>query len=223
MKILIALVAGLSLVGMVEVASANMISNGSFEDDASTFDDAIGGSSVDGTMRLTPGFTGLTDWTITGTDVAWINSSNIWGLTASDGDYFLDLTSYSRYGTGGVAQTVVSTVIGQSYALSFDLGSSTTYHPAVDIIATASAGSTSTQFFTTASSTNQWDTFMMSFIADSTSTTIGLTGVGTAHTGYYIGLDNVSLTTIPEPVSLLLFGTVLVGLAGVRIRHGMKD
>ena len=64
----------------------------------------------------------------------------------------------------------------------------------------------------------------MSFIADSATTSIELTGVGTAHQGYYIGLDNVSLTAdpVPEPATMLLFGTGLAGLVGARTRRKKK-
>ena len=219
-KLLAGLATGLFLVGMVGMANANLISNGSFENDAAAFVDNDG----DGGMLLIPGFIGLTDWTITGTDVAWINNVNIWGLSTNNGDFFLDLTAWSQFGTGGVAQTVAQTVAGQSYTLSFDLGSSTAWGAETDIIATASAGATTNQFYTTATSTNQWDTFTMSFIADSATSSIELTGVGTAHQGYYIGLDNVSLTAdpVPEPATMLLFGTGLAVLVGARIRRKKK-
>ena len=204
----------LTLLGFATSAHANLITNGSFEEDSSLF---VGGS--DATMVLGVGSTVLSGWTVTGQQIAWIGPGHPWGsLDASDGDYFLDLTSYSPGGSGGVAQTVVNTVVGQTYEFSFDLGSSVTYGASTDIIASVSAGSLSQQFFTTATSGNQWDTFSMTFTADSTTTALNLTGIGTAHTRYYIGLDNVVLkaVSVPEPQTILLFGLSLLAFAARR-------
>ncbi len=196
----------LSLLGMASTVNANLISNGSFEDDSAQF---LGGG--DKTMVLSSGSTVLTGWGITGSNVAWLYD-DYWGITASDGDYFLDLTTYNPGGSGGVAQTNVSTNIGQSYTLSFDLGSSTTYGSSPSII--ASAGAVTNTFSTTATNSNQWDTFSMSFVATDSFTTVELTGVGTNYSGAYIGLDNVSViaSNVPEPSILTLIGLGIFGL-----------
>jgi len=154
------------------MANATLITNGSFEDNSALFVD-----DGNNTMKLTPAATELTNWKITGNEIAWIGPTNPYGLTASDGSYFLDLTSYSPAGSGGVAQTTAATIIGQSYTLTFDLGGSTAYGAATDIIAKATAGSATDTFNTVATSANFWETFSMSFIADSTSTSIELTGI----------------------------------------------
>ncbi len=206
-------VTGLAMLVLAGTANANLISNGSFENDSSLFVD-----NGQETMVLSAGSTVLSDWAVTGNNIAWLYD-DYWGITASDGDYFLDLTSYTPYGVGGVAQSTISTVAGQSYVLSFDLGSSTIYGVNPSII--ASAGSSSSTFSATTTGTNQWDRFSMSFLADSTSTTIALTGVGTAYSGSYIGLDNVSIVTssAPEPTTLALMG---LGLAGVGFSRRRK-
>ena len=145
------LVTGFFLVGLAGMASATLLTNGSFEDYTNFVNEA------DGTMVLNAGDTELTNWVVTG-EIAWIGPSNPFSLTASDGDYFLDLTAYPVGGSGGVAQTSTATVSGQSYTLMFDLGASTSYGNPTQIIATASAGSTTQTFNATATSTDYWQT-----------------------------------------------------------------
>src|SRR5678815_4488708 len=69
-------------------AHANLLTNGSFEDKTNF----VGNS--DDTMSLTAPSTAMTGWTVTGDSLAWIGPGNPFGLTASDGSYFLDLTDY---------------------------------------------------------------------------------------------------------------------------------
>ena len=53
-------------------------------------------------------------WTVTTANLAWIGPSNPFGLTASDGSYFLDLSGYhDNQPYAGVAATSISTVFGQ--------------------------------------------------------------------------------------------------------------
>lgn len=54
--------------------------------------------------------------------LAWITASNPWGLSAQDGDSFLDLTAHPTGAPfGGISQDI-ATVLGQQYELSFYLG-----------------------------------------------------------------------------------------------------
>lgn len=66
-------------------AHANLLVNGSFEDGAFV-------SDGNQTMSLAPGSTVITGWTVITDTTAWINVGNPFGLTASDGSRFLDLT-----------------------------------------------------------------------------------------------------------------------------------
>ena len=201
------------LFGVTQIVHADLISNGSFES-------GIYAPPNNDTMSLSIGATNITGWTVVSDEIAWIGPSSPWSLTASTGDFFIDLTGHS-FGSpfGGVSQTV-STTPGQTYQLSFDLGSSNLYGRPSAIL--ASAGSTSSIFTSALTGGNSdWQSFMLLFTASSTSTTISLTGNVGQH---YIGLDNVAVnavTPVPEPASyvMMLVGLGLLGFV-VRRKHG---
>lgn len=197
-------------------AQASLLANGSFE--SGTFVD-------DGnkTMTLNTGSTSITGWTVAGSHLAWIDTGNPWGLSAQDGDRFLDLTGYTPGAPfGGVTQTV-ATDVGQQYDLTFYLGSYTQRWggPPVSILASA-AGTTQTFTVTNTTTESTWTPFTFHFTAGSANTAVTLTGVAGVN---YIGLDNVSLdpvgeVVIPEPESYVLAALGMAVLAvGRLVRH----
>jgi choice-of-anchor C domain-containing protein len=88
----------------VEITSANLISNGSFE---------IGTDPGAGAITLGKGSTAIADWTVLGTNVDYIGG--LW--EAADGNRSLDLSG-SNWGR---VQQDVATVAGASYTVTFDL------------------------------------------------------------------------------------------------------
>jgi len=187
-------------------AHANLLSNGSFE---------LGGFVNQGndTMSLAAGSTVITGWTVVTDTTAWIGPTNPFGLTASDGSFFLDLTNYQTGAPFAGMSQVIATTPGATYSLSFDLGGST-FWGRPDAI-TASAAGTSATFTTPLTGTNNdWQHVSMQFTATSGSTTVLLQGV----TGLkYIGLDNASVDLVSAPVpepgtwALMLAGLGVVG------------
>ncbi len=187
-----------------------VINNGSFENTTGFVPD------YRDSMELNGGSTTITGWLVTGRQVLWIGPTNPYGLTASNGSYFLDLTGdYAGSPYGGVEQTIVA--VPGKYTLEFDLGSSTTYG-LPDAITVAITGSSPQTFTSTnPSSSNAWELEAMPFTVTGIGpqyVTISLTGSG----GYnYIGLDNVKV--VPIPAAGWLLGSGLMGLGLLRFRR----
>lgn len=130
-----AVVLSASLLGASAV-HANLVANGSFESGAFV-------NQGNDTMSLSAGSTTITGWTVVTDTTAWIGPTNPWGLSASDGGYFLDLTNYQTGApfAGLILTQVISTTPSATYALSFDLGGSTFWGRPNAITATAAATS----------------------------------------------------------------------------------
>jgi len=207
-----ALVLCTSLLGAA-AAHANLLSNGSFES----------GSFVNqgnDTMSLAAGSTTISGWTVVTDTAAWIGPTNPFGLSASDGSFFLDLTNYQAGPPFAGMSQVIATTPGATYALSFDLGGSTRWGRPDAI--TASAAGTSTTFTTPLTGTNNdWQHISMQFMASSSLTTVRLQGATGSN---YIGLDNASVDfvsgpVVPEPGTFVLLS---LGLAGVVLARKRK-
>jgi hypothetical protein len=190
-------------------AHANLLVNGSFESGAFV-------NQGNDTMSPPVGSTVITGWTVATDVIAWIGPTNPFGLTASDGSFFLDLTNYQAGPPfGGVTQTI-ATVPGAVYSLSFDLGSST-FWGRPDALTASAAGTSMTFTAPSTGTNNDWQHETMGFTATGAATTITLQGT----TGInYIGLDNASVDLVslpvgavpePETWALLLGGLAAVG------------
>ena len=181
-------------------ADANLLVNGSFESGAFA-------PNGEGFESLNAGATDISGWTVISNEMAWGSNTNIYGLTSSDGDKFLDLTGYHNASPyGGVAQTI-DTIVGRTYTVSFDIGDSTNLNPLLNgPVAVESAAGTADKIFFLDPSTsgNLWQRYSYQFIATDTTTNVSFTGT----TGVdYIGLDNASVTInpVPEASTMLLF------------------
>lgn len=205
-------------------AHANLLLNGSFEEGAFV-------NQGNQTMSPASGSTVITGWTVVTDSTAWINAGNPFGLTASDGSRFLDLTNYSAGAPfAGVSQTFATTA-GATYTLTFDLGGSNAWGRPDALI--ASAAGTSATFTTGPASTttpnNDWYHETMTFTATGATTTLTLQGSAGFN---YIGLDNVSVVllsdavtpppvpAIPEPSTWALMLAGLAAIGSVMRRRG---
>jgi hypothetical protein len=207
------------LVGLLAgEASANLLVNGSFEQPA------IGSPFV----VFNTATQGIPGWTITNGDVD-INQNNLLGtdLVAETGEQWIDLNGFGR----GIIAQFFATVPGQTYALQFfyadnpfsnGSGSQTgvektgafTVRDPLDgnVIITQGGFSHST---TTGADADWTDSGILLFTAASTLTRLAFSGdVDSGSTGPF--LDSVSVTAVPEPTTLALFGLMLAGLALAR-------
>lgn len=199
-------VAFLMLFGGTQIAHANLITNGSFESPTSN-----------GIPSLSIGSTYLTGWTVINAEIAQegpafptINSSN--------GNYSLDLTGYHDSAPYGGVEQVIATIPFAVYNISFDVGA-LSGTSAVQVLV---SNLLNTGFSTSASEGVVWTTFTSIFTALSPTTTIDLIGTQSSWNGVYIGLDNVIVeldhqpNQIPEPTSIALLASGLLGLGTVR-------
>lgn len=197
-------------------ARANLLVNGSFESGSFT-------NQGNDTMSLPVASTALTGWTVVTDTMAWIGPNNPFGLTASEGDYFIDLTNYQAGSPFAGMRQTIATLPGATYALSFDLGSSSVYGRPAAITASA-AGATATFTSPATGGNDDWMSVSMSFVATAASTTVTLQG----STGLnYIGLDNASVdlvsAPVPEPAEWALMIAGLAGIAGyTRRSHSVR-
>lgn len=209
-KYVSALALGVLAFGITSQAS-NLINNGSFESGRFVPD-------ANGCMSLPPGSGAIDGWIISGGWVAWVGPNNPFGLTASDGNYFLDLSGYQDgvpYG-GIVASQTLATQVGARYLVSLDLGASTLYDSSPPML-NLYVGNESIFLGYSPTMANQWKRFSFEFTATSDSTGLSIAGTGLDKLKY-IGLDNFSVTSlspvpVPEPTTLALAGMAATAAA----------
>src|ERR1700761_4957118 len=151
-------------------ADSNLLTNGSFEQ--GTF----AGNGNNG-ESLNAGSTVITGWTTFGHEVAWIMDPNGYGLTAADGNGFMDLTGLSdQQPFGGIGQSI-NTVTGATSPVTFDLGGSNFYNPGRASV-TVGVGDNLVHVFTNSdrSSGNPWASESFTFVAAGASTDVTFTG-----------------------------------------------
>lgn len=180
-------------------AQANeLVTNGSFES-------ITGSNPVGGYRVVNAGATDISGWTVGGTSVDIINGA--YGAISGN-----SIDMLGSPGPGSLSQTL-STVVGQTYVLSFDVSYNGGSYKDIGV---SPAGGAQT-FFTGASPFNH---YTLQYTATSASTQLAFFSTGGAN---YSGavLDNVSVAAVPEPetYAMLLAGLGLMGGIARRRRN----
>jgi choice-of-anchor C domain-containing protein len=186
--------------------ATNLILNGSFESGINPGSfiqiNAINNTSID-------------NWTVLNGSIDYIGSYWI----ASDGSRSIDLSG----GNVGVLRisSQMTTIVGTSYLVEFDMAGNPAGGPTVKTM-DVTAGTVTQAFSFNTSGKNLsnmgWERKSFTFIANNVATY--LTFSSTTGTCYGPALDNVSVTVIPEPGTLLLLASGLLGIGiSARIRR----
>lgn len=192
-------------------AQAITVTNGSFENGA-----AISG----GSDLLVPGdSTSITGWTVVGAGGVDYVDNSLWD--ASDGVRSVELDGVSA---GGVFQTITDQfTVGGRYVLRFDLSANPFAADGLYSALVSVTGSAAEEFSYLKTSANASDsmnymTYAYNFTASSTSKRIEFLGTNTGFLG--IVLDNVSISSVPEPQTwaMLIAGFGLIGASMRSVR-----
>ena len=196
----------LAIAALAANAQAELVTNGSFEQ-------YTPGPFGNYYRVVTAGSSDLVGWTIGLTSVDVIYGS----FGAISGN---SVDMLGSPGPGSISQTL-STVIGQQYLLQFDLssnrgGDNTTAGKAMTV---GSLGGGGAQTYSALSPGIFHQTY--SFTADTNATLLSFSSGPAGYSGAV--LDNVSVTSVPEPESfaMLLAGLCLMG--GMAVRRQAKE
>lgn len=169
-------------------------------------------------VSLAPGDTTITGWTVggPGDGVDWLSEPS---FNASQGVHSIDLENT----VASSISTVIATVIGQTYRLTFDAAAVAPLQQS----GTVSAGSLINQAFAPtysgAFATQTYQAYVFDFQAIATSTTLTFAASGTCCTGALYGpvIDNVSVVEVTAPSAFAVFGLCLAGLGFARRKRAV--
>ncbi len=193
------------MLGVVGIAQATLITNGSFE--SGNYN-----SSSPSYNTLPANSAAIDGWIVTSGSIDWINS--YW--KPSNGFRSLDLAGNAN---GTIVGNSFATTIGQSYLVQFDMAGNPDKSYDKKLIGGIVGGVNQTFTFDQngQTSTNMgWQTMSFSFEATSNSTQLSFSNFSNIPgDAWGAALDNVRVDAapVPEPGTIALFGIGMLGMA----------
>jgi hypothetical protein len=199
------------ILGGGRLNAQNLLTNGTFENPK--FNNAL--------TYLQPGSTVLTGWTVVGGEIH-VNNDNYINLPAFEGDQYPEITGNYGYGKG-ILSDPISTIPGQLYELSFDIGAfyfgGSYGNAAVDVSFNEIQAGTLINFNTLTANGTDWEKVSIAYQATMPTTRIRLTG-SQAGKDWGIGIDDIrfiqtqskqnsGLASVPAPLPIFGCGGAL--------------
>jgi hypothetical protein len=191
------------------VQAANLLTNPGFELPSGTGYAALPGNSG-----------AIAGWTTVLSGVEWFNATAYGG--AADGIMVVDLANYVYTG-GGIEQSF-ATVAGQTYDLSFSLGTmQASGRDGTAHIDVTLAGITTGYDVINHTGSTAWSSFSQSFVATGAATTLRFSNTENPYL-HFAYVDSASVAAVPEPESwsMMLTGLLLVGFGLGRKRSAPR-